>query len=506
MKTWKGIIILWLLFPASPALAQGVDSDGDSIPDVTDVYPFNPFKSTDDWGQTVENYPEAFVANDISELNREGLAKDLRLAVKYFGKYEWEWWAVGQEVDAMIELANSWCDRRIARGQLWYFEEQRSDLDRLKSICLSQTAHPHASLDWKTDPSNRTFFTSDLSTFKGWMEEYRQVSLDSPSSSANAGMNRNGGYTATQASWPFVFDPATNPSDWNIKEYENAVLAFHEYYHVVQGQHVFSKREIVDETQNTVRPEYGPTAFSEGSAKYISEYTVRKLSKLGIYEGSVKSFPMKDLMRFEMESILNMLPNCPDFQIEKLNYGNPCDPYTFGMWATAYLTNKVNNINAFHEVFWPKIDALTYVGAFEETFGIKYDQFNTEFREFLSLPIEEQLVIVPDIDFVAPESIKRDAAMFSVDTLSIPSVIVNDQAYRLDLKLIENSASGILFQLGPAESIDLPEAPSSIYYSKVGVLDIAEVQVGSESYSVSLELKNSSDLSFKLVSAKKNGQ
>ena len=506
MKHWKGIIILWLLLPPIHTLAQGVDSDGDSIPDVTDVYPFNPLKTTDDWGRTVESYPEAFVANDISELNSEGLVKDLGLAVKYFGKYEWEWWAVGQEVDAMLQLANSWCDRRIARGQLRYYEDLRSDLDLLKSICLSETAHPNASLDWKTDPSDRTIFTSDLSTFKGWMEEYRQVSLDLPSISANAGMNRWGGYTATQASSPFVFDPTTNPSDWNIKEYENAVLVFHEYYHVVQGQHVFSKREIVDETGNQVRPEYGPTAFSEGSANYISEYTVRKLSKLGIYKGSVKSFSMKELMRFKMESILNMLPNCPDFQIEKLNYGNPCDPYTFGMWATAYLTNKVNNINAFHDVFWPKINTLTYVGAFEDTFGLNYDQFNTEFQEFLSLPIEEQLMIVPDMNFVAPESIKRDAAVFSVDTLSIPSVMVKDQAFRLDLKLTENSASGILFQLGPAESIDLPDVPSSIYYSKVGVLDIAEVQVGSESYSVSLELENSSDLSFKLVSATKNEQ
>ena len=506
MKIWKRILILWLLSPAFPAIAQNVDSDGDSIPDVIDFYPFNPFKSTDDWGQSVESYPQAFVAKDISTLNREGLVKDLRLAVKYFGKYEWEWWAVGQEIEAMLELANSWCDQRIARGQLWYYEDLRSDLDLLKSICLSHTAHPHASLDWKTDPSNRTFFTSDLSNFEGWMEEYRQVSVSSPSSSANAGMNRNGGYTATQASWPFVFDPATNPSNWNIKEYENAVLIFHEYYHVVQGQYVFSKREIVDETQNTVRPEYGPTAFAEGSANYISEYTVRKLSKLGIYEGSVKSFSMKDLMRFQMERILNMLPNCPDFRIEKLNYGNPCDPYTFGMWATAYLTNKVDNIDAFHEVFWPKINTLTYAGAFEDTFGLNYDQFNTEFQEFLSLPIEEQLVIVPDIDFAAPESIKRDRAVFSVDTLSIPSVFVDSQAYSLDLKLIENSASGILFQLGPAESIDLPEVPSSIFYSKVGVLDIAEVQVGSEFYSVSLELENSSDLIFKLISATKNEQ
>ena len=115
-------------------------------------------------------------------------------------------------------------------------------------------------------------------------------------------------------------------------------------------------------------------------------------------------------------------------------------------------------------------------------------------------------MIVPDIDFVTPESIKRDTAVFSVDTLSIPSVFVDDRAYSLDLKLIENSASEILFQLGPAESIDLPEVPSSIFYSKAGVLDIPEVQVGSEFYSVSLELENSSDLSFKLISATKNGQ
>ena len=37
-------------------------------------------------------------------------------------------------------------------------------------------------------------------------------------------------------------------------------------------------KEIVDETGNTVRPEYGPTAFSEGPANYISQYLIRELS------------------------------------------------------------------------------------------------------------------------------------------------------------------------------------------------------------------------------------
>ena len=202
-----------------------------------------------------------------------------------------------------------------------------------------------------------------------------------------------------------------------------------------------------------------------------------------------------------MESILNMLPNCPDFQIEKLNYGNPCDPYTFGMWATAYLTNKVGNINVFHEVFWPKINEMTFVGAFEDTFGLSYEQFNTTFREFLALPIEEQLAIIPEINFVNPELILRDPATFLIDTLRIPSALVETQAYTIDLQLIQNTASGIIFQIGSAEVVEFPEVPSSIYYGKVGVLDILEVKVDSETYSVTLELANPTDLSFRLISA-----
>ena len=85
--------------------------------------------------------------------------------------------------------------------------------------------------------------------------------------------------------------------------------------------------------------------------------------------------------------------------------------------------------------------------------------------------------------------------------LRIPSVLVETQAYTIDLQLIQNTASGIIFQVGSAEAVEFPEVPSSIYYGKVGVLDILEVKVDSETYSVSLELANPSDLSFRLISA-----
>ena len=94
-------------------------ADGDGVEDNLDYYPYNPYKTTDDWGQIVDQYPSVYAASDITEINRKGLEDDLRLAADYFGKYEVEWWAVGREIDAMLELASDWCDRRIERGQLW---------------------------------------------------------------------------------------------------------------------------------------------------------------------------------------------------------------------------------------------------------------------------------------------------------------------------------------------------------------------------------------------------
>ena len=43
----------------------------------------------------------------------------------------------------------------------------------------------------------------------------------------------------------------------------------------------------------------------------------------------------------------------------------------------------------------PLMTVVNY--AFQETFGLDFDQLNSEFKDFLSLPIEQQLEIIPDI-------------------------------------------------------------------------------------------------------------
>ena len=71
-----------------------------------------------------------------------------------------EWWAVGTDISALLKLAGKWCDCRIERGQLFYYEGERGDFVRMKSMYMTEVAHPHASLDWST--SDGYYFTGDM--------------------------------------------------------------------------------------------------------------------------------------------------------------------------------------------------------------------------------------------------------------------------------------------------------------------------------------------------------
>ena len=100
-----------------------------------------------------------------------------------------------------------------------------------------------------------------------------------------------------------------------------------------------------------------------------------------------------------MNIIQDNIVNCPNFDLNDISYSTreTCSPYDFGAWGTAYLLNKIDDQNAMWQSLWPNVDLFGWDGAFEYTFGITMEQFNQEFLEFLELPIEQQLEIIPDI-------------------------------------------------------------------------------------------------------------
>ena len=79
--------------------------------------------------------------------------------------------------------------------------------------------------------------------------------------------------------------------------------------------------------------------------------------------------------------------------------------------GVCFLINRVNNIEVFNQILWPKINEMGFIDAFEDTFNMTYDSLNEEFKVFLNLPLEEQLEIIPDISFLIDKSISSTLSM-----------------------------------------------------------------------------------------------
>jgi hypothetical protein len=309
------------------------------------------------WGQIVEFEPEFFFSNDLPEFAREGLKETVKLVSNYFGLYgPTEIWSVGRDATSSDkrELEEVFCERRSTRKDHW---------DRFTNYenCLA-------------------------------LNEFEEIG------SSITGQ-RTFGYHIMYHRNDFTF---ANNSEF--RHYAFTTMA-HEYTHIVQSANLFTKEEEDRPDGDRRRVGWGPIFFSEGSAVYYAEYIMRKLRLDGV---SVENSPnvdmqgddLRSLMRDIMENhIVPHLDSCPNFNIWDINYSTrqTCSPYRIGAWGVAYLLNMVNDQDAFWKTLWPNIDEMGWDGAFEFTFGISMEQFNQEFLEFLELPIEEQLEIIPDI-------------------------------------------------------------------------------------------------------------
>ena len=140
------------------------DTDGDGVIDTLDDFPLNSTITEDLWGQIVDFEPELFFANDISLNAQEQFRRDINLGITEWGNYgPLEYWILGNDINAALELAEIYCERRTSRGELWYFDNS-IPISELESICLSEKMHPHADLLWNNNiSSGGTYFTEDLS-------------------------------------------------------------------------------------------------------------------------------------------------------------------------------------------------------------------------------------------------------------------------------------------------------------------------------------------------------
>ena len=304
------------------------------------------------WGKIVDFEPEFFFSIDLPEFAREGLEETVKLASNYFGLYgPIEIWSVSRDASSSEkrELESIYCERRSNRNQGNYED------------CVSQ-------------------------------QRFENIG-----SSING--KRELGYHLMHHRNDFTF---ADNSDY--RHYAMTTMT-HEYTHIVQSANLFTKNEEDRPDGDRRRIGWGPIFFSEGTAVYYAEFIQRKLRQNGT---PVENAPnvdsqggsLRNKMREFMErDIVPYLDSCPNFNIWDVNYSTreTCSPYRLGAWGVAYLLDKVKDQDAFWKTLWPNIDEMGWDGAFEYTFGITMEQFNQEFLEFLELPIEQQLEIIPDI-------------------------------------------------------------------------------------------------------------
>ena len=347
---------------AAPASLTPAEINTTDVINDTKIFNYDVNKNYSE--QIVDFYPNAFFASDLSVNVINGINLALKTAADEFGKYgPVEYWVFGTDKQAALDLINKFCERRETLNQ-WTMTE-----------CLKR----------ETDES------LDYSMISYQKVGENVILNNKPSGSAAHNGGSEWGIHNMAHSYPFGFDNIfeVDPPQNDFK------TVLHEYFHVVQKASVFSLGRDIDD--DYLKPNK-TIWMMEGGAEYMANYTLFKLSNNGTLSFEKPWGSLKQKMTQKMENGKRIFQqDCPNSLLNEFNHQFCRDPgYDLGSWGVAYLINKVNNQKVLLETFYPNLKKLGFEGAFNLSFGYSTSEFYNEFYEFLQLPIEQQLEIIPN--------------------------------------------------------------------------------------------------------------
>ena len=288
----------------------------------------------DNWGKVTSEPATYFPASDVSTSHLDIVKTYQLLGSSTWGNYgPLEYWVVGSSQSAAAELDKTYCNRRnelngITNGNI--------------NSCI-----------------NRDY---------NFVEYARD---------GNAGLNtrRDQG-----EKWSgFIITMASKRPSPDEDDYKQVIL--HEYFHVYQNSHVFSKNRSERESRMQKNPWWG-----EGGAEYMSQLLFSK-------QPGITSEYLKERMTWKMDSKAQLKTGEKINQIPYGDRGNIA--YDLGSWFVAYLINKTSE-ETYRTSFYKDLNDLGFEGSFSKHFGSSSSELLVDFHDnFLNLTIEDQLKIIP---------------------------------------------------------------------------------------------------------------
>jgi hypothetical protein len=284
----------------------------------------------DNWGEITTQTPSYFTTSDVSTDHLDLVKEYYSLGSTNWGNYgPLEWWVIGFSESAAAALDITYCNRR---------DEVGSNTNN----CVNR------SYDFKEYAKN-----------------------------GSAGLNtrRN-----TGEKWSgFIITMASKHPSPNEDDYKQILL--HEYFHVYQNAHIFSKIESERDSRKQINP-----WWMEGGAEYMSQLLYSQQPGVG-------SERLKERMTWKMDSKSRLTSG------EKINtipYGDRGDiAYDLGAWFIAYLIDRTT-LETYKTDFFKDLNDLGFEGSFTEHFGDSSTVLLADFHNnFLNQPLRDQLKIIP---------------------------------------------------------------------------------------------------------------
>ena len=304
------------------------------------------------------NQTEVIAAADVPKKVEQAVKDTLAVAVDTWGSSgRFEYWVLGTDRAAAVELASAFCRRRVERGHM------------TKRDCLRDSTN-----------KDHGFLT---------YQEIGAQALASGKPRGSAG--HNGG-----AEWGFHRMTSSLPLGFagvlDIAGEDEQITILHEYWHSKQNAFLQTK------DHKRRRDLMGPVWFVEGSAVAMAEITSAKLwasGKLPRWNNSPHRWEtLRQRMTNKMAVVQEQRKTCPTLLPN--SYSGKCGQmaYDSGGWAMAYLMHRYGQ-DVLLKSFHPHVEKLGWEPCFRKTFGQSSAEFAAEFEQFMDLPLSEQVKVLP---------------------------------------------------------------------------------------------------------------